>query len=524
MRYYILVILIVLMVGALSCEDMLDVKPKNSLTFANAFETEQDIESMVRSAERSSRDMRSRFPISPGDRGMYSDYYGSSSTALLGDDRASGTLESWDGNYLVMTYANAPLRYIDGIDMPQSQKDFYYGQIYFFRAFAYLDLVQGWGDCVLIKDEIDVAPQAKTNWPIVTDYAIELAKKAANLLPEYGKGLDSKGNVIVRKSVPAKGSAYAVLAYLVAWKAGCKYLAKPEDRNYDEMAYWRLADTACTRIIESSVYELARTPEEVCTEVLVGDSKESVYESCWRNFITNEEMGGFSIMSFLNAYRYQGWPIVLGQGAGTVKNKANRILASTVYEMYPCEYLSSGDSIVDLRRDAYFYKLDSMSQEKFLSTTGGYAYPRKWRITKVGDTGWGTDGFINYDQNKIWFRLADIILLRAECRARLGNSEGAVADLNRIRVRARAKVYNASEYGGDLRYAIYKERERELLMEEFRYYDIVRNGYVRQELLGKHKTLTDQDMIDGALFISIDLKEFSKNPKMTQNIYWKARL
>ena len=85
-------------------------------------------------------------------------------------------------------------------------------------------------------------------------------------------------------------------------------------------------------------------------------------------------------------------------------------------------------------------------------------------------------------------------------------------------------MYDASEYGGDLRYAIYKERERELLMEEFRYYDIVRNGYVRQELLGKHKTLTDQDMIDGALFISIDLKEFSKNPKMTQNIYWKARL
>ena len=37
------------------------------------------------------------------------------------------------------------------------------------------------------------------------------------------------------------------------------------------------------------------------------------------------------------------------------------------------------------------------------------------------------EGF-NFDQNKIYFRLADIILLRAECRARLGNNAGAIED------------------------------------------------------------------------------------------------
>ena len=42
---------------------------------------------------------------------------------------------------------------------------------------------------------------------------------------------------------------------------------------------------------------------------------------------------------------------------------------------------------------------------------------------------------------------------------------GAIEDLNTIRRRANAKLYSSSEYGGDLRYAIFKEREKELLME-----------------------------------------------------------
>lgn len=521
MRQTVLILLAVLAFVFTACEDMLDVRPKNSLTFANAFDSEKDVESAIRSAERASRGMHSEFPTSPGARGMYSDFYRAGSSELLSDEAAQGVLTGWQGNYQCMTYANVALPYIDGIKMSQGQKDFYRGQIYFFKAFAYLDLIQGWGDCVLVQEEVDLAPAAKTSWVLVADYAIELAKGATRLLPEYGKGVDSQGNVIVRKSVPMQGSAYALLAYLSAWKAGCKYLAPVEYRNYDEMEYWRIADTACTRVIESSVYELARTPELVCQDVLVGGSRESVYESSFRNFIDEFD---FPTESFLNAYRYQGWPIVLGQGAGSIKNKANRILASTVYQMYPAEYEPTGDSVVDLRRNAYFYKVDSMANPILLPTTGGYVYPQKWRVIKVGDDGWGSQGFINYDQNKIWWRLADVILLRAECRARLGNKAGAIADLNQIRDRAGIGHYRETEHGGDLRYTIYKERERELLMEEFRYFDIVRNGYVRQELMGKHKTLSDQDMIDGALFNAVDLDEFSKNPKMTQNVYWKARL
>ena len=186
-------------------------------------------------------------------------------------------------------------------------------------------------------------------------------------------------------------------------------------------------------------------------------------------------------------------------------------------EMYPQN---------DLRRESYFYKLDSMSHDTLLPVTGGYAYMYKYRKFYTERT---DDGYImlyGLDQKKIWWRLADIYLLRAECRVRLGGSyvEGAIDDLNKIRKRAGAKLYDASEYGGDLRYAIFKEREKELLLEGQRYYDIIRNDYVRTELRGNFRTVTNQDLKDGALFLMIGSGAFNRNPLLRQNAYWHRRL
>lgn len=64
-------------------------------------------------------------------------------------------------------------------------------------------------------------------------------------------------------------AAYALLAHLCAWKAGGKYFAAI-DRNYDEKELWDMAEKACTKVIESPIYDLLATPEEVCASVLTG--------------------------------------------------------------------------------------------------------------------------------------------------------------------------------------------------------------------------------------------------------------
>ena len=54
--------------------------------------------------------------------------------------------------------------------------------------------------------------------------------------------------------------------------------------------------------------------------------------------------------------------------------------------------------------------------------------------------------------------MADIILLRAEVKAKTGDTLGAIADLNTIRDRAGAPLYSSAE--GDLQEAIAKERDK----------------------------------------------------------------
>lgn len=495
-----------------SCEDMLRITPVNSVTFENAFQTEKDIAAALNTTEAMVRVNLKQVDYYPCGNGEYSDYHSSVGWEMLNPIYIPEG--QWIFVYQVIASANVPLPYIDKVDMSQERKDFYKGQIYFFKAFAYLQLIRKWGDCILLKDEVVMEPIAKSYWTEVADYAIDLAKKAVTLLPEFDRMTDYNGNAVRYKSTPSKGAANAVLAHLCAWKAGGKYFAQPSERDYDEMELWKTAEQACTDILkQTDLYGLEPSAEEICTRALVGESKEIIYESLIRGF--GNELSS-SHEGFCWGYYYQGWPVKTDEYPGEIKDKSYRIYAETVREMY----LEN-----DKRKYAFFYKLDSMQYKVSESITGGYAYPYKWRIPRVQTEGSGSGRFIDFDQNIIHFRVADIYLLRAECRARLGGEkiEGAISDLNMVRERSKAPLYDASEYGGDLRYTIFKEREKELLMENSRYWDIIRNGYARLELQGNWLTATDQDFIDGVFFLAVSKDDFRGNPLMRQNVYWSKR-
>ena len=85
-------------------------------------------------------------------------------------------------------------------------------------------------------------------------------------------------------------------------------------------------------------------------------------------------------------------------------------------------------------------------------------------------------------------------------------------------------VYAVSNAGSTepeaLRREIFNERRRELFGEGQYYFDIVRNGYYREMLRGKFKTLTDEEVRNGALYTWVSSDAFEKNTLMTQNTYW----
>lgn len=517
MKYSYIILLLLLGAVSWSCEDALTMTPEASVTFGNVYQTEKDIESAMFAMEGAVRGLAVNHVSWSSRLGEVDDYFDNGAGfALFRPGQLNGYTSSWRSAYNVLREVNLPIPFLDDVPMSRERKNFYWGQIHFYKAFTYLLLVRDFGDCMLIRDEVISGPLARTSWVDVIDYAIEQARLAVSLLPEFSDLKDADGDMVTYKSFPCKGAANAVLAHLCAWKAGCKYMASPAKAGYDENALWQAVDSACTAIISrDDIYELAPNPEKVCTSVLLGGDRESIYESIFWGFA--DEFGAISPVFLAADERdWQTYPVKTSRLSLSSKC---RMSVASVRKMFQT-YEVGGEKVTDLRQDAYFYKLDSLAHDTLLPITEGYAFPWKWRYVRLETSGTATGLFRGYDQNKIWFRLADIVLLRAESRARLGNTEGAIDDLNRVRERADAKLYDTAE--GDLRYAIFKEREKELLMESSRWYDVLRNEYYKTELYGGYRTVSRQDILDGCFFLIVAGE--ANNTLFVQYPFWQKYL
>lgn len=504
----------ILLCSLLSCTDMLDVKPKNSVTFLEALANEREIEVALGAVENGiKKDILFNIDLLPN----YPELYGwvndetseGGDAAMLHPTNSGYIFLSWSGWYRIIARANLVLPYLDQVKMTENRRNYYLGQVYFFKAFCYYMLITKWGDVPYIHTDVELEAIPKTSWTVVADSAIVMAERAARLLPEADDAVHYDGSAILHRSTPSRGAAYTLLAYLSAWKAGAKYLARPEYRDYDEEEYWRKAEYACSQVIDSCTsYQLAENPEEVCTSVLPGDSREGIFETVVKDYWHECDNASQETQYFMLPNYFVIWPIVHEDESWSHNFGAYKITANTVKTMYPG---------TDGRRNAYFYQFD----ESGVSGTNG-AYLYKWREAVYETTpGIKYGKYKNLNENKIWFRLADVILLRGECRARLGNDAGAIADINRIRLRANAATYSPSDYPGkDVRFAVFKEREKELLLEGFRWFDIIRNGYIRDLLPGGYQTVTNQDLVDGCMFLGISPSAFERNTLMRQNAYW----
>ena len=108
-------------------------------------------------------------------------------------------------------------------------------------------------------------------------------------------------------------------------------------------------------------------------------------------------------------------------------------------------------------------------------------------------------------------RLAELVLIKAEVLARQNDLAGAVAEYNKVRVRAglRAHVLGTNvTTQADVMAAILKERRSELALEGDRWPDLVRLG-----LAGTVKTLTNP----GYTLFPIPAHDINANNKLTQN-------
>ena len=113
---------------------------------------------------------------------------------------------------------------------------------------------------------------------------------------------------------------------------------------------------------------------------------------------------------------------------------------------------------------------------------------------------------LNWGYNSIEIRLADVLLMAAECFNRSGNDAKAQTYLNRVRTRV--LLPNKTTTGATLLQDLYDERRMELATEGMRFWDLIRTGKAATVLAGqgfkagKHEYLpipqSEIDIMQGA--------------------------
>ena len=459
---------------------------------------------------------------------------------ILDYDRSSrkgltlSNVGTWKYYYYTIYQANLILENTHRFKGDPEKLKPYIQQAYFAKAVAYFYLAMNYGQVPITGSTIEFSKFPQSPISSVLDEAEKWGLKAMDL-PTY-EDLVATSKESRMKQYGSKGAAAALLAHLYAWRAGVE--GKKE--------CWAKAEEYCTMLIEGKVgsYSLAADPETVCTSVMKGGSAESI----WEIYYDSQEG--------LRTDLPITFPIALGSAHPINNQYSDGYYKSTVRMMYAPE---------DLRRDAYFWNIDADSlfliyksnAEVYAATEHKpgdsivaaednqklkRAFLYKFRYAHYIKLAYTPElQFAGINQYKVIWRLGEIYLLRAECRARQGKTD-AVDDLNEIRRRAYGDDMHAfpnsddveKGLSGNIRLAIFREREKELVAEYHRYFDIMRNGwcflrgddthdYIRKEISEAYDKLTDRDIQDGALYLMLGADCFSNNDLIRQNRYWNRR-
>lgn len=478
-----------LSLGLVSCN--LDFTPENAITYSNAFSTESELNTTTSTIHfYLNNAMDAVRPITR--IGLLADESQFDQQLREGNPRT--ILESsadWVGIYRMIFESNLLLENIGSTKgLTQDRYNYHAGQAHFALGFGYLQLARAYGQAVVPTDAKEIRVYNLSSQQEVLEAGITHAEQAYNMLPDFSQLRNVAGASVASKQYASKGSAAALLAHLYAWKGSMAELYG--NSNVDAKAAYEKSVEYATHLIKGDAgnYSLVESPEALCQLLSnpTANNPEEIFSIAYDKSRDNEATTKNDVATF-----YATWPVNDTKLEGDLAQAEYRLHRSTVNKLYP----DAGD----LRRTAFFYKQD----EAHIAGGTDYAVPYKFRnaVYTVDQGSEAGKFFLSIDANYVYWRLADIYLLRAECLNKLGRTGEAMADLNVVRARAGAAAYPANGES-DLKRAIFHEREREFVLEtDTRYYDILRNGYIKTDLPGKWSTLTKQDIADGALNLPV---------------------
>ncbi len=508
----ILFFIVALCLTNVSCN--LDLIPENALTSTNSFNTEKELNATTSSIHFFINAYLEENPVLAEAGIIVDEINGGKEIANWNPYTVVKGNYDWKGLYDIIFEANLLLDNIHRTkNLSADRYNYHAGQAKFALGLAYFTLSQRYGDCVITENSTVVKEYSLSPILDVINEAIKHGEEAYKTLP-LAEGLkDMNGSIIHSKQIASKGTCAALLAHIYAWKGSVIELYNLQDNA--EEAY-KKSITYATELIDGKVgnYTLCSSPEELC-EYLSNPEKnnpETIFSLIYDKGRSINTVTPNSV-----ARLFVSWPVNKTANLGDIVNTKYRLLKTTVHRLYPDEK--------DTRKKAFFYEFDTTH----IVNEKDYAIIYKFRDAIHDPDEYAPSGlsFRSLNADYTYWRLSDIILLRAECYAKLNNDNAAIQDLNKIRMRAQATLYPSPYDKEGLQKAIFREREREFIGEnDGRYFDIIRNNYIRSELNGKFKELTRKEILDGALFLPVPSNAYIGNDgrvvntKIHQKNYW----
>jgi starch-binding outer membrane protein, SusD/RagB family len=401
-------------------------------------------------------------------------------------------LSDWTRFYAIVNASNIFLEHVGQVkaaDKRYSNNNMTVdiAQARFLRAFAYFYMVRIWGDVPFIITSHDGQFENKAREDqakILTWAEQQMLTAAADLPFIYSSGdLQQPGNYYNESStrwggaLVTKVTAYAVLAHVAAWQGNYTSVATYAKFVQDNYGKSGGGFTSTTDLTNSNGFFYNKN---------------------------NRQMFGFN----------SDWGHIDGSSTGHIEELT--LAEPIVTKSVPDIYLPK-DSIIkifDQTNDERF-SFDTLGQarfERYFTNLNG-KYPIFSKIKVI--LGGGADPSFRYFTSALIFtRLEDIVLLRAEALAVLGDEEGALSQLTTVMTRR--GITKITFNNKELIDLVFQERNRELMGEGHRWYDLVRYNKIKQNNAGFMNLINS-----GGVYWPISRKLISQNNLITQNPYWQ---
>lgn len=535
-----------LLIGILSaCTDWLDTEPGDSQLADQYWTSKADVDNMLMGGYSYLRNTVEGQLIPYGEQRAGLVYLRSNPKMQQLDIQSTNSVCDWSNFYKIVNVANVVLQNAEKVQIEDptytdGQLNSHKTEAYFLRAIAYFYLVRNWRDVPLVTKAVEDDSQ-----PFLyakSDEATVIAQIKSDLQTALASGATKEEYETTweTKSRATRWSINALLADVCLWSGdyqGCIDHCNAVLKSGSTKAPHLLTDPS-----RSTWYSMFNP----------GNSKESIYEIQW-NY---EEDQTNSLHSLF--------------GPGSSESADNYRVSPKLTADFGKDY----ETYIDLKSSTPTTDGEDASSDAVRSlwssiytrgggissaTTSSWGYIYKYSGVLMGHSMRGSNA---YDANFILYRVADLLLMKAEALLLIdgigdsasqgstqtdeeGNSvnphwEEAVALVNQLRSRAGvdAKGYMANYSQQDYLQMVLDERFLEFAGEGKIWYDLLRMGRLsnkyRQELLIQNvidystngtnvKESTIKNILgdDGLCFLPIYSTELERDSLLVQNPSYK---